>query len=204
MQRDEPRRVLHVQEEPVKAIVMCELRMEGRSEKTILPGRNDMSVWEGSKRLDRWTNCVDARRPDKDCRKRLCAKLGDSKISFEAVELSSERVTPRSDIHESERRLAIRASLGDALCEQDHPGTSAPYRHLTPGALPDRIEQPVGDQQLTDRCTFPSRDDQPVDAFEMLREAHLRDSVSERTYRALVLDVGPLQGQNPNIHTMSV
>src|SRR4051794_25029811 len=132
----------------METIVTRQLWMEGGREQPVLACRDDASIIQSCECLDVLSYGVDARRANKDRRKRRQSQCRDIERGFEAIELAAKRVAPGGDIHQLKRRLPFRTPFGDPIREQDHTGAGTPDRHLAPGTLLDWLDQTICNEQL--------------------------------------------------------
>lgn len=187
----------------MEPIITRQFGVEGGRKQPALACGDDCALVESCERLYILSHGVDARGTNKDRREWRRSQCRDTQSSFKAIKLASKSIAPGGDIHQVECRLSFRTSFGDAVCEQNHPRARSPDRHLAPGALPDRFEQTIGNQQLADRRTFATWNNQAVDAIQMLRQPYLSDLMPKPAEHVLVLDKSPLQGEYTYIHTVA-
>src|SRR5579884_21461 len=170
-----------VQEPLVDARVVGELRVEGRDEEPPLARQHRMAV-DLREHLDVRPRLLQPGRPDEDRVDRLVA-VADAELGLEALHLAAERVAPRPEVAEAEV-VAV---------EHDHPGAGAEDRA---GERLHRLVEPVEPHQAADRGRLAARDDQPVEAVELLGQAHLDRLRAEPAQHGRVLAEVPLYGED--------
>src|SRR5204863_4742028 len=109
------------------------------------------------------------------------------------LQLATEGVALDFDVEYPDQWLIEAA---DVAGQQDRSGAGPVERSagLSPG--PDGLEQVVLHEQFPDRSALAARQDQPVKAVQVARQAHLASLRPERPQGLDVLDEGPLQRQH--------
>ena len=80
--------------------------------------------------------------------------------------------------------------------EHDHPRTGPEHRAVERA---DRVVDPVERRELRDRRRLAARDHEPVEAVELLRQAHFDGIRAGPAQRAHVVAKRPLQRQDPDL-----
>src|SRR5215218_1107299 len=152
-------RLLHQLQEPlVHAGVVGQLRMERRYEKAPFTHQYRLAVQLGE-HLDLGPGLAHTRRTDEDTAQRLVLPF-ELEIGLEARDLSAVGVPVDGDVHEAEV-LAV---------EDDHPRAGTEHRPTKPA---QRVVQAVQPHEAHERRRLAAGNDQPIEAFELLRLPHL-------------------------------
>src|SRR5262245_12393397 len=169
---DTARLLDHRQEQLVHATILGQLGMERREQEPSVAHQHRLAV-ERAHDLDLLAETADARRADEDPAERNRV-AGEVDIRLEAPHLSSERVAVDREIGESK---VLRV-------EHDHPG-AGPEDSAREGA--DRLVEPVEPGEPHDRRRLAARDDEAVEARELVGKAHLDNVRAEIAKRRRVL-----------------
>ena len=110
---------------------------------------------------------------------------------LEARDLTTERVALDREVDQAEP-LAV---------EHDHAGAGTEDRGRERA---DRLVEAVQAHQAHHRGRLAARDDQPVEAVELLRQAHLDPLDAEATQHRDVLTERSLQGEDADSHGCEV
>src|SRR5437667_3434560 len=130
--------------------------------------------------------CAHARRADEHATQRR-AFTCERKIGLEARELTAIRVPVDLDVDEAEM-VAV---------EDDHARARAEDR-AAEGA--NGLVQPIEAHQPHEGRRLPARDDEPVEALELLGLAHLHGLSPEAAQHCEMLAKVALDGENPDLH----
>src|SRR5579884_189723 len=110
--------------------------------------------------LDHWsTNEYPMERPTRHSR--------DGEIGFEALALTAEGVALNADVHASNQGL-VHAAVADLVGQEDHAGAGSIYREVTTAGFTKRLEKLKSTQQLPDGGALSTRDDEPIEARQIL------------------------------------
>jgi hypothetical protein len=104
-------------------------------------------------------------------------------VGLEALHLAPERVPLCSEVAQAEV-IAV---------EHDHPGAGAEDRLLE---APQRVVEAVEPHQPRDRRRLSARDDQAVEAFQLLRQPHLDRLRAQAPEHERMLAKVPLHGKH--------
>src|SRR5690349_13715241 len=149
-----------VEEPLVHARVIGQLRMEGGDQHPALAQEHRVAVQLGQ-HLHLGAGCGHTRRADEYAAQRPVL-AGELEIGLEARHLPSVAVPRHLEVKHAEV-IAV---------EEDHPRARAEQRLRE---LPQRVLQPVQANEPHDRGRLAARDDEPVEAVELLGLAHLKD-----------------------------
>ena len=183
-----------LQESLVDACVIGQLRMERGDKDAAVPEQDRLapSSWQSALGEDLNAGAVvgHARRADEDAAQRLVVAV-EVEIGLEARELAAVGVSIDLEVGKAEV----------SSVEQDHPGAGAEDRLLE---APHRLLEPVEPHQPRDRRRLAARNDEPVEAVELNREAHLDDVRAEPAQHRRVLAEVALKREDADSHGASV
>src|ERR687888_352161 len=171
--------LLHQLEEAlVHARVVRQLRMERRDEEPPLPREHRVAAVLGE-HLDVRPRGEHARRADEDAAQRLVL-AGEREVGLEARDLAAVGVPCHLEV------------------EDDHPRARAEDR---PGERAQRLVEAVEAHQAHEGRRLAARHDEPVEALELLRQAHLDHVRAEAAEHRRVLAEVPLDGQDADLRS---
>src|SRR3954470_6160048 len=170
-----------VQERLVNSRIVGQLRVERRHDDAPL-AHEDRLAAELGEHLDLRPGVAHARGADEDAAERPRV-AGDLEVGLEAGDLPAVGVAVDVDVDEPEVRAV----------EHDHPGAGA-----EDGAaeLAHRVLEPVEAHEPHERRRLATRDDEAVEALELLGLAHLDRVGAEPAQHGGVLAHVSLQGEN--------
>src|SRR6266540_1718873 len=176
-----------LEEALVNARVIGQLRVEGRDQEAPLAEQDRFAVQLGE-HFYPWACLGDARRPDKDSAQRLIL-AGELDVGFKARHLSSVGVSAHDHVDEAEV----------VTVEEDHARARAEDRA---GEAANRLLQAVNAKQPPDRRRLAARNDQAVEALELLDFSHLHRLCAEAAQDSRVLAEVALDGENPDFQVL--
>src|SRR5579859_1574121 len=169
--------------------------MKRRRDHTPLLNKHRLSIALG-KHFDIFAHCLDNRRANEHHLERLLAHFRRQQKHI-ARELPSVRVPHDRDIHQSQRRLRRSfhfARQNDRTCASPKK-RAAVRRHFSNCLVKPRLCQ-----HLHVRRTFATRQNQPVDAMQILGRAHKHILDAQFLEHARVRFKVSLYRQYPNLH----
>ena len=167
------------------ARVVGQLRVERRDQEAPLPQQHGHAVVAGE-HLDVGAGVRHPRRADEHAAQRL-AVVAQVEVGLEARELAAVAVALHIDVDQPE--------VG--AVEQDHPRARAEDGR---GELPDRLLEPVEPHQARDRRRLAAGDHEPVEALELLGQAHLDHVRAEPAQHRRVLAEVALDCEDTDSH----
>lgn len=170
----------------MQAGLACELGVEGHDEHRILPRRDRLPIDLGEY-LDAGPMLGDPGSANEDRSQRLI-ESPQLDIGLEAPDLTTERVTPRPDVHETEV-IAV---------EHDQASTGAEDRRSAGGQIAQRHRQTVALDPQRHRRRLSAGQNERVQPVQIGGHAHFASTRAERSeQRGVRLEV-PLQGEDPD------
>ncbi len=127
------------------------------------------------------------------------AQRGDGQVNFKAVHLAAKGVAVDFGVHHPQDGLMFDANV---LRQEDEAGAGSPGGGGA-GKAAQRLNQPVLGGQLANGCAFTARDDEAIQPFQVLWQAHLGGLRAQAAQHFFVFNEGALQRQNANLHGVS-
>ena len=183
----------HIHEHAVNPVVAGKLRVKRRGQQVPLPDRYRVPVGEGREHFDRLSGFHDDRGPDEYCAERPPVQSGYVEIRFEAIDLTPEPVSRRSDVQQSER---FRIWIDEPPRQDDHPRTGAPHGHAIRDGLRQGSTESPAVHQFSDGRALSSGNYQAVQTHHVLREPYLNGRDAHVGEHRDVLPKVTLEGQN--------
>src|SRR5436305_13318023 len=174
-----------LQEQLVHPRIFCQLGVERRDDEPPVADEHRFAVVLGE-HLDVRADRPHAGRPDENAAQRHVV-TGEIEVGFEARDLSA--VCVPFDVDVDEREVVP--------VEDDHPRTRTEHRRAK-GA--ERFVEPVEPHQTLEGRRLAARNDETIEAFELLRLAHLDDVGAETAEHRRVLAKISLNCQDADLH----
>src|SRR5262245_46879367 len=182
---DKARLPHRLEKELVHARVVRELGVESSDQEPALPEEHRLPV-ELGQHLDALSRSRHAGRSDEHASQRIVLS-GQVEVGLEAEHLAAVSVPRDLDVDEPEM-LAV---------EHDQARARAENRTLEAA---NGLLEPVEPHQAHERRRFATRDDEPVEPFELLRLAHLDRLRAEPPKHRRVLAKVPLKSEDADLH----
>ncbi len=147
-----------------------QLRMEGKHQQIVLPGRHYLPVVFGQD-LHLGPHFGDDGGADEDAAGGAALQALESQVGFEALHLATEGVAAYRDIHHAQAGLVFDPAL-NPLRHENHSRAGAEQGSTGSHQLENRLAQPIAHHQLPDGGALSARQDQRVHGGHLLRCPH--------------------------------
>src|SRR6266516_6845754 len=191
----------HVAEVRVHASVTRQLRVERRGQQLSLANHDNLTGGgtrgHGRERRRRGADRLDPRRADEHGMQRPAFEPVDREVGLERVNLPSERIPAHRHVDPAERLLLVRPA-DETVGEQDHARTGAEDRQTVRYPFPQRFDEVERPGELDDRGRLAARQDQAVDACQLVRAPDRDGPRARGTQYVQVLAPVALQREHTN------